>query len=202
MLKSFWNLLRNKHKAGDAIYGERIFLKPLETTDVNAFTKLLLNNRDYWSKYEPRHADSYYTTFTQYQKLVESSRLRAMNMEYFFGIYLISTNELIGQVSLYSIKKLPFLSCFVGYALDEKYAGQGITSEAVKLAVNFAFTFLQVNRIEAYVSPKNIGSVKVLEKCGFEKEGLLRQLLYINGNWEDHYIYAITYDQYKKRVRN
>ena len=64
----------------------------------------------------------------------------------------------------------------------------------------FGFEHVQLNRIEAYVSPSNSGSIKVLEKNGFYQEGLLRKLLYINGKWQDHYIYAslTEYEEFNK----
>lgn len=198
MLKSLWNLLRNKRKEVDVIYGERLILKPLMPKDAKAVTKLVTDNRDYWSIYEPHHIESYYTIYTQYNKLVESARLRSLNLEYFFGIYDKESGQLVGQISLYSIKQLPFLSCFIGYAMDQHYVGKGIVSEAISLMVQFAFKQIKLNRVEAYVSPRNVASVRVLEKNGFTKEGLLKQLLYINGRWEDHYLYAITFEQYKK----
>lgn len=97
---------------------------------------------------------------------------------------------MIGSVSLYSIKRMPFSSGLIGYSMDESNIGKGIASEAVHLVKIFGFEHVQLNRIEAYVSPNNPGSIKVLEKNGFNQEGLLRKLLYINGKWQDHFIYA------------
>ena len=67
--------------------------------------------------------------------------------------------------------------------------------------VQFAFNVVNLHRIEAYVSPKNIASVKVLEKANFKREGLLRELLYINGSWEDHYMYALLQSDYFRNQR-
>ena len=54
-----------------------------------------------------------------------------------------------------------------------------------------AFHVLDLHRIEAGVQPHNIGSIRVLEKAGFQKEGLSRQNVKINGEWKDHYLFAI-----------
>ena len=198
MLKNFWNLLRNKGKEVEVISGKRCYLKPFVPEDAKDVAQLVLENRDFWSLYEPRHVESYYSVFTQYHKLAESARLRERNLEHFYGIYEYSSEKLIGQISLYNIKPLPFSSCFIGYAMDQHYTGKGIASEAIELIVNFAFYTLQVNRIEAYVSPRNMASIRVLEKAGFKQEGLLKELLYINGKWEDHYIYALTANRFFK----
>ena len=104
--------------------------------------------------------------------------------------------ELIGHISMYSIKRLPFSSAFIGYSIDEMNVGKGVATEAVQLLVKYGMEVVGLHRIEAYVSPRNVGSIRVLEKAKMQREGLLRQLLFINGEWEDHYIYAVLENDY------
>ena len=202
MLRNLWNLLRNNREEVIRIKGELCYIRPLVPQDARDLTNLLIRNINYWTKFEPRHNGIYYTEYTQQNKILDSMRLRSVQLEYLCGIYDIESNTLIGQISLYAIKRLPFSSCFIGYALDEQSVGRGITSEAVQLMVHFAFEYLQINRIEAYVSPQNTASIRVLEKTGFLREGLLKELLYINGYWEDHYLYAITKTKYETDLGN
>ena len=202
MLRNLWNLLRNNREEVIRIKGELCYIRPLVPQDARDLTNLLIRNINYWTKFEPRHNGIYYTEYTQQNKILDSMRLRSVQLEYLCGIYDIDSNTLIGQISLYAIKRLPFSSCFIGYALDEQSVGRGITSEAVQLMVHFAFEYLQINRIEAYVSPQNTASIRVLEKTGFLCEGLLKELLYINGYWEDHYLYAITKTKYETDLGN
>ena len=63
----------------------------------------------------------------------------------------------------------------VGYALSEAYWGKGIMTEALKEVINYGFKQLPIDLITAYCYPFNVPSRKVLEKCGFEYEGTLRQ---------------------------
>ncbi len=79
--------------------------------------------------------------------------------------------------------------------MDEIYVGKGIVTEAVNMVVRFAFDQIGLHRVEAYVSTQNNPSMRVLEKAGFQQEGLLRKLLYINGHWVDHYMYARLEDE-------
>lgn len=202
MLRNLWNLLRNNREEVIRIKGELCYIRPLVPQDARDLTNLLIRNINYWTKFEPRHNGIYYTEYTQQNKILDSMRLRSVQLEYLCGIYDIDSNTLIGQISLYAIKRLPFSSCFIGYALDEQSVGRGITSEAVQLMVHFAFEHLQINRVEAYVSPQNTASIRVLEKTGFLREGLLKELLYINGYWEDHYLYAITKTKYETDLGN
>ena len=65
-------------------------------------------------------------------------------------------------------------------------------TEAINFAVDYAFKELKLHRIEAGVMPHNKGSIKVLEKAGFHKEGIAKENVRINGRWEDHQTLAIV----------
>ena len=178
------------------LFGQNCSLCTFTTADAKALAKLLYDNKYYWSIHEPLHHDEFYTEETQHQKILESLHLLQANREFSFGIYDPSSKKLIGHISLYSIKRLPYESGFIGYSIDKNYIGRGIATEAVKLVLQFAFQTLNLHRVEAYVSPQNSPSVRVLEKSGFTQEGLLRELLFINGVWVDHYMYAILQNEF------
>lgn len=169
---------------------ERCLLKTLSEDDIALLTKLVTDNKSYWSIHEPLHSAEYYNEKFQLKRIQESVRQMGMSREYSFGIFIKGTDNLIGHISIYSVKRLPFASAFIGYSLDEHYTGKGFATEAVKRVTQFAFEDLSLHRIEAYVSPANIASINVLERTGYEREGLLKKLLFINGRWVDHYLYA------------
>ncbi|SFJ69041.1 Acetyltransferase (GNAT) domain-containing protein [Paenibacillus sp. UNC496MF] len=64
-------------------------------------------------------------------------------------------------------------------------------TEAVKQVVRYAFEALKFHRIVGEASPRNPGSIRVLERAGFQKEGISRSNVKINGVWEDHQVLAI-----------
>jgi ribosomal-protein-alanine N-acetyltransferase len=78
----------------------------------------------------------------------------------------------------------------LGYWMSQHEAGKGIMTEAVNLLVPHAFEALRLDRIEAACLPANIASVRVLEKAGFQREGLARDYLAINGKRCDHALFA------------
>lgn len=176
--------------------GKRCYLRILQEEDAIMFTEIVKANKHYWSVFEPRQEPSFYTVSRQRERIRESLYQMRDRREYNFGIFDADTSNLIGHISLYNIKRLPFLSGFVGYSIDEREIGRGIGTEAVQLVTAFAFSTLALHRIEAYVSPRNHGSVAVLEKSGYQQEGLLRKILYINGVWEDHYMYAVIEEDF------
>ncbi|WP_134683055.1 GNAT family N-acetyltransferase [Brevibacillus migulae] len=106
-----------------------------------------------------------------------------------FGIVRKGENKIIGTIPINPVRgpfrwKLPVV---LGYDLSRDYWNQGIMTEALEAVIAYIFETLGNHRITAEVIPDNAASLKVLEKLGFEKEGLLRQHLYHDGNrtWHD-----------------
>ncbi len=70
--------------------------------------------------------------------------------------------------------------------------GQGYMTEALREVVRFSFQDFGLHRLMAGYMPRNLGSGRVLEKLGFEKEGQAKDFLFIAGTWEDHILTALT----------
>jgi ribosomal-protein-alanine N-acetyltransferase len=62
--------------------------------------------------------------------------------------------------------------------------------EAIKAVVHYAFTRVDLSRIEAACLPENNASRKLLESCGFKYEGVAQSYLQIDGRWRTHVLYA------------
>lgn len=84
----------------------------------------------------------------------------------------------------------------VGYVLNPSFWGMGIAAEAVMAAMEFAFTELDINRVEAHFIEGNDRSRRVMEKCGMAFEGMLQQYMLIKGYYRNVGICAITRDRY------
>nr|WP_313897340.1 GNAT family protein [Bacillus cereus group sp. BfR-BA-01380] len=151
-------------------------------------------NRDFFQLYTALREDDFYTLEGQKERIRKGNEKQELDEQYSFGIYLNETGELIGSVTLSGVLRGPLQSCFIGYNLGKHHNGKGYMTEAVKLVVSYAFDELKLHRIEAGVMPHNIGSIKVLEKSGFHKEGIARENVKINGRWTDHQVLAIVND--------
>ena len=95
--------------------------------------------------------------------------------------------EVIGSVGF---TKIEDHKAEIGYWLAKRYWRQGIMSEAVKLTTQYGFEKLKLKRIYAYIFPFNKASIKVLQKAGFKKEGLLKKNVKKNGRFYDDYVFA------------
>lgn len=78
----------------------------------------------------------------------------------------------------------------LGYDLAPAFWGRGIATDAVAATVAAAFESNALNRIEAFVMVENVRSQRVLEKCGFHREGRLAQYRNCRGHFRDFYVYG------------
>jgi ribosomal-protein-alanine N-acetyltransferase len=101
-------------------------------------------------------------------------------------------NEIVGFANFFSIIRGAFHACYLGYGLSERYVGQGIMTESLKLAVNFMFRERNLHRIMANHGPHNFRSAHVLRRLGFVPEGYARDYLRVHGEWQDHVMTALT----------
>lgn len=114
-----------------------------------------------------------------------------------WGIVLKESNKLIGTVSFVNMHR-NILCGEVGYVLSRKFWNNGIMSEALNTVLHFAFTEMQLNRVEAQVDPENTASSKVLEKCGFQFEGIRRDIMYYKDAFHTLKLYSILNSDFSK----
>ncbi|OPJ62853.1 GNAT family N-acetyltransferase [Clostridium oryzae] len=175
--------------------GKNIFIRFLEKGDAEALLNLHLRNRDFFQKYSPAYSEEFYTLEWKIQSIETSIEMRKNDKMYSWGIFDNEYKKLVGTVDLFQVFRGALQSCLLGYSLDKEYNGRGYMTEAVSLVVRFAFDELKLHRIEAGVRQDNIGSMRVLEKAGFHKEGIAIKNVKINGKWEDHQMFAIISDR-------
>lgn len=85
----------------------------------------------------------------------------------------------------------------IGYDLTRAHWGKGLMPEAVRAVLNFGFGPLQANKIEARVDPGNTASIRLMDKLGFVREGLLRQHEFEKGHYVDLAAYALLKSEYR-----
>ncbi len=96
----------------------------------------------------------------------------------------------IGDVSL-RLGTGPSRTADIGYAFDPAIRGQGYAIEAVSRVVALGFEHFGLHRVSAVCDPDNAGSIRVLERLGMRREGVLRENLLIRGKRHDSLLYAM-----------
>jgi ribosomal-protein-alanine N-acetyltransferase len=86
----------------------------------------------------------------------------------------------------------------IGYGLfDDIYKSKGLMSEAIASIVNYGFNDMNLERIEAFASPNNTHSIKLLKRLKFKKEGVLKHHYFHNNKMEDSIVFALLKSEYK-----
>ncbi|MDN2566826.1 GNAT family N-acetyltransferase [Aquibium sp. A9E412] len=174
-----------------ALRGQNVFLRAPAAEDYEEWAALRRQSRGFLEPWEPRWARD------ELDRSAWRLRLRRYREEldrgsgYAFLIFETAQGRLVGGISLGNIRRGVAQSAQIGYWMGEPYAGKGLMLEALRLVVRFAFQTLRLHRVEAACIPRNTRSVRLLEKAGFRREGLLRSYLRINDTWQDHCLYAL-----------
>ncbi|MGC9470892.1 MAG: GNAT family N-acetyltransferase [Bacteroidales bacterium] len=100
----------------------------------------------------------------------------------------------VGNIGIHPEKDVYRRSGEIGYFLGEPYWNKGIMTRAVRLTVEYGFGELDLVRIHTGVFEYNVASQKVLEKCGFVKEGVFRKAVFRQGKLVDEIRYALLRD--------
>lgn len=111
-----------------------------------------------------------------------------------------STGQICGAVNLSQIFLKGFCSAYLGYYLFEGFAGRGLMTSALKDVQRVSFDDLGLHRLEANIQPGNDKSIKLVERCGFQKEGFSTKYLFIAGEWRDHERWAIIKEDWKTQI--
>ncbi len=182
-----------------SIAGDRVHLRPPRPGDFADWVRLRRENRNYLRLAEPavpRGFDPYGAEAFE-RLLVSASTERTRR----FFVCDNETKALLGQVSLSDISRGPFQSCFAGYWIGRRHSNKGLMSEALALAIRYAFEELKLHRVEANIRPENLASRAVAAKCGLRCEGVALRLLKLAGQWRDHERWAITLEDLGRRRR-
>lgn len=105
------------------------------------------------------------------------------------AVELVAVEGLIGAISLTVDSQHELAE--LGYWIGKPYWGNGYGTEAARMLIQYGFTAMGLNRIEATYLPRNVASGRVLEKVGMQREGLMRQCIKDSDRFEDRLQYAI-----------
>ena len=171
---------------------ERGILKILEEHQADLLYDYVNTEKKFLSDWEPQRPDSYYELDACRQRIKEirKSFLTDEGIAFFFLNH--SQTKIIGYSNFSHIVRGAFQACYLGYSLAESEQGKGLMNEALTAGIEYMHKEQSIDRIMANYMPRNKASESVLQRLGFEKEGLARNYLKIAGQWEDHILTALT----------
>ena len=172
--------------------GEGIYLRPAVSGDFAAWARLRTESREFLAPWEPIWPEDDLTRAAFRRRLRRQSDEMARDESFSFLIFEATTDALLGGLTLGGIRRGVAQSGTLGYWMGAPHAGKGRMTRAVAAAVRFGFSTLRLHRIEAACLPENTASQTLLERNSFQREGLARSYLRINGAWRDHLLYALV----------
>lgn len=119
----------------------------------------------------------------------------ASNNGYYWVMELQSSQTPIGIIGITNIK-MEHRRAELGYWLLPEFQQLGYTTEAGKKILSYCFTILGLNRVEAETETENCGSIRALEKLGFQKEGVFKEYEINKGRLIDLARYALLKKDY------
>ncbi|MCF6273384.1 MAG: GNAT family N-acetyltransferase [Rhodobacteraceae bacterium] len=145
---------------------------------------------DFLQKWEPIRGRDYEARASFFSRLSFARRAAKAKTAFPFMIFRREDSLLLGAITLDNVRYGPARAGTVGYWIGPEFARQGYMNEALSLVRNFAFSALDISRIEAACLPENKASRGLLEKTGFKYEGVAQSYLQIAGRWRTHVLYA------------
>lgn len=176
--------------------GEVVTIELLDAHHAQEVVALMMANRGFLEPFEPRRPDSDFTLGGQRQRIQEAIGLRKSDRAYAFAVFARDTGLMVGRVALSNVARGAWQNATLGYWIAEEHNGKGYATEAVRLALRFAFEQIHLHRVQAGVMPENVASARVLAKAGFRVEGWAPRYLKINDAWRDHDQFAITVEEW------
>ncbi len=155
-----------------------IYLRELQTNDLDGNWYKWFNNEEVTRYQDKRiYPNTYEKQLKYYNYLLES------NEDVVMAIIDKKTEIHIGNIGLHKINYIHRRS-EIGIVIgEEKFQGKGYGGLCIEAFVKYAFDILNLNRLTAIVMEENISSLKIFEKAGFSREGIMKSYFYKNGKY-------------------
>ena len=180
--------------------GRRVALRAPRSADYPAWRDLRRESRDFLRPFEPRWSEADLNREAFARRLRRGQEEVRAGTDYGFFIFTDGGSRLVGGLTLSNVRRRAAQSVTLGYWMGQRYAGQGLMTEAVGAVLPFVFDTLGLHRAHAACLPHNQASRRVLEKNGFREEGFAEGYLQIDGRWSDHVLFGLTRERYEAGI--
>ena len=177
--------------------GHGLLLRAPQMSDFLQWAHLRESSRDYLTPWEPIWPSDDLTRSGFRRRLRRYAEDIAADRSYPFIVFREADGAMIGGVTLANVRRGIVQAGTIGYWVGQPHAHRGYMTAALRVLLPSLFGELNLHRIEAACIPTNAPSIRVLEKCGFTREGLARRYLCINGVWQDHLLFGLLHEDFR-----
>lgn len=178
-------------EADEVISGNGVYLRHPVMSDYAEWASLRDLSKDFLAPWEPVWPIDDLTRPAFRRRLRRYARELRDDTSYPFFLFDSGTDKLIGSSIISNVRRGVAQSCSLGYWVGEIYSGKGYMTEAARAILPFVFDRAGLHRIEAACLQTNEPSRRLLKRVGFTEEGVARKYLRINGDWQDHLLFAM-----------
>jgi [ribosomal protein S5]-alanine N-acetyltransferase len=169
-----------------------IKLRVAKMRDSKQLEKLILGNRPWLRPWEATNPESP-NSFDVRGQL--RGLLRQLDDQSGMPFVIEVQGQVQGQLNVANVMYGSVSSAVLGYWVSPEVAGRGVIPTAVALVTDYLMDQVGLHRVEINVRPENTASLRVIQKLGFRYEGLKQRYIHINGDWRDHYVFALTTEE-------
>ncbi len=181
---------------------KRLIMRPYRAEDYETWREAYLGlspARNEWDL-SPRSLTE--LSRSHFRKLLALQRDQRRRGDFYdFAAFRKSDGKLVGMVALMDLSRGVFQNAYLGYRVLNSWWGQGFGKEMVSAGLAVGFSDLRLHRIEAGIAPTNRRSIFLARSMGFRKEGLKKRALFLNGEWKDIVVYALTCEDIGMKYR-
>jgi [ribosomal protein S5]-alanine N-acetyltransferase len=162
-----------------SIATERLLLRASDPALAEAAAAFYRRNRDAHARWNPSLPEAMFSSEGQRERLAESAAAADAGTGIGWWLFASADSDVaLGQIHFSQIVRRAFCNAMLGYAIDAAHEGDAFSAR------------VGLHRVQANVRPENTRSLILLERLGFEREGLAREYLFIDGAWRDHVMTA------------
>lgn len=166
---------------------ERLLLRPFHIEDA----KSAMDNWAGDEAVQGMYGEPAYRTVEEVKSLLQKYISEYVTgYTYRWAVIEMESGECIGQIAYFLVNQTGSWG-EIEYAIGTAYQGKGYATEATKAVIDYGFKNIGFHKVQICVRPSNIKSKRVIEKCGFEYEGMLRDFFYIDGKYEGRMYYSL-----------
>ena len=169
---------------------ERLRLRAPRLDDQPEWSALRASSRDFLQQWEPRWPSDHLSRGAFKRRIRWANAEANAERAFAFLIFDRQDDTLVGGITVSNIRRGPSRSASLGYWIGEAHARKGYMRDAVECIAEFAFQTLNLVRLEAACLENNVASRALVERCGFQVEGVVRGYLEVNGSVRDHVLYS------------
>lgn len=135
--------------------------------------------------------------YEKYKKMYEEGTETFSISMFYFLLRDAETEDPVGECGFHTVYKRHG-KAELFYNIHEPFRRKGLATEAVKAVLEFGFNELKLHRVAAFVADYNTPSVRLLQRFGFTKEGILREDYLVGDRYEDSDGYSLLKGEWEK----